>query len=106
LLKCIWNYRHFIIATIEGELLGRGRFARSRLWGTVVYPSRRGLGAGIFHRPVGGHQGEDGEPCCLSTLSGMAVWGLVNEIMMRRMNVFLEQAAALERVSFPQLEER
>ncbi|MDL2410611.1 hypothetical protein PY650_34580 [Rhizobium calliandrae] len=29
MLKCIWNYRHFIIASVEGE--SRGRFARSRV---------------------------------------------------------------------------
>ena len=36
-------------------------------------------------------------------LSGMAAWGLFTEILTRSMNVFIEQASALKKISFPRL---
>ncbi|WFU12166.1 ABC transporter permease (plasmid) [Rhizobium sp. CB3090] len=106
MLKSIWNYRHFIIASIKGEL--RGRFARSRLGAMwfILHPLAQALIFSIVLSEVmRAKMPNMTSPAAypIYLLSGMAAWGLFSEILVRSMNVFIEQAAALKKISFPRL---
>ncbi|MBB3457282.1 lipopolysaccharide transport system permease protein [Rhizobium sp. BK313] len=106
MLRSIWNYRHFIIASIKGEL--RGRFARSRLGALwfILHPLAQALIFSIVLSEVmRAKMPNMTNPAAypIYLLSGMAAWGLFSEILMRSMNVFIEQAAALKKISFPRL---
>ncbi|UWU23544.1 ABC transporter permease (plasmid) [Rhizobium sp. CB3060] len=106
MLKSIWNYRHFILASIKGEL--RGRFARSRLGALwfILHPLAQALIFSIVLSEVmRAKMPNMTNPAAypIYLLSGMAAWGLFSEILMRSMNVFIEQAAALKKISFPRL---
>jgi lipopolysaccharide transport system permease protein len=106
LLNSIWRYRHFIFSSIKGEL--RGRFARSRLGALwfVLHPLAQALIfsivlAEVMRAKMPNMTSSSAYPIYL--LSGMAAWGLFSEILTRSMNVFIEQASALKKISFPRL---
>jgi lipopolysaccharide transport system permease protein len=106
LLSSVWKYRHFILASIKGEL--RGRFARSRLGALwfILHPLAQALIfsivlAEVMRAKMPNMTSSAAYPIYL--LSGMAAWGLFTEILTRSMNVFIEQASALKKISFPRL---
>jgi len=106
LLSSIWRYRHFVLSSIKGEL--RGRFARSRLGGLwfILHPLAQALIfsivlAEVMRAKMPNMANPAAYPIYL--LSGMAAWGLFTEILTRSMNVFIEQASTLKKISFPRL---
>jgi lipopolysaccharide transport system permease protein len=106
MLRSLWTYRHFIKASILGEL--RGRFARSVLGGLwfIIHPLAQAvIFALVFAEVIGAKlpavTGDSAYPIYL--LSGMAAWGLFSEILSRCLNVFIDNAGTLKKVSFPRL---
>lgn len=106
MLSSIWRYRYFILSSIKGEL--RGRFARSRLGGLwfILHPLAQALIfsivlAEVMRAKMPNMTNPAAYPIYL--LSGMAAWGLFTEILTRSMNVFIEQASTLKKISFPRL---
>ncbi|NTF56987.1 ABC transporter permease [Agrobacterium rhizogenes] len=106
MLSSVWKYRYFILASIKGEL--RGRFARSRLGALwfILHPLAQALIfsivlAEVMRAKMPNMTSSAAYPIYL--LSGMAAWGLFTEILTRSMNVFIEQASALKKISFPRL---
>lgn len=106
MLISVWRYRHFILASIKGEL--RGRFARSRLGAIwfILHPLAQALIfsivlAEVMRAKMPNMTSPAAYPIYL--LSGMAAWGLFSEILTRSMNVFIEQAPTLKKISFPRL---
>ncbi len=106
MLKSLWRYRHFILASIKGEL--RGRFARSRLGAIwfILHPLAQALIfsivlAEVMHAKMPNTTSSAAYPIYL--LAGMAAWGLFSEILTRSMNIFIEQASTLKKISFPRL---
>ncbi|KXF78324.1 ABC transporter [Paramesorhizobium deserti] len=106
MLHSIWRYRHFILASIRGDL--RGRFARSRLgafW-FILHPLAQALIfsivlAEVMQARMPDIDNQAAYPIYL--LSGMAAWGLFSEILNRSIGIFIEQASAMKKISFPRL---
>src|SRR5690606_5276677 len=100
------RYRHFILASIRGDL--KGRFARSRLgafW-FILHPLAQSLIfsivlAEVMRARLPNIDNEAAYPIYL--LSGMAAWGLFSEILNRSINIFIEQAPAMKKIAFPRL---
>lgn len=106
MLYSIWRYRHFILASIRGDL--KGRFARSRLgafW-FILHPLAQSLIfsivlAEVMRARMPNIDSQAAYPIYL--LSGMAAWGLFSEILTRSIGIFIEQASAMKKIAFPRL---
>lgn len=106
MLRSIWRYRHFILASIRGDL--KGRFARSRLgafW-FILHPLAQALIfsivlAEVMRARMPNIDNQAAYPIYL--LSGMAAWGLFSEILNRSIGIFIEQASAMKKIAFPRL---
>lgn len=102
----LWRYRHFVMASIRGEL--KGRYARSRLgllWSVLNPLAQATIFAVILSEVLGsklsGVDVKGAYPIYL--MSGMAAWGLFSEILNRCLSVFIEYAGTLKKISFPRL---
>jgi lipopolysaccharide transport system permease protein len=106
LFSALWRYRHFILASILGEL--RGRFARSRLglfW-SILHPLAQAtifalVLAEVLGAKIGGVSNKAAYPIYL--MAGMAAWGLFSEIMNRCLSVFIEYAGTMKKIAFPRI---
>jgi lipopolysaccharide transport system permease protein len=106
LITAVWRYRHFIVASILGEL--RRRFARSRIglaW-SILHPLAQAMIfaivlAEILGAKLAGVNNKAAYPVYL--MSGMAAWGLFSEILGRCLTVFIEYAEAMKKIAFPRI---
>lgn len=106
MLTAIWGYRHFILASIKGEL--KGRYARSKLgvaW-SILHPLAQAalfavVLAGVLGTRLPGVDDHSAYPIYL--LSGMAAWALFSEILGRCINIFIEYSSTLKKISFPRI---
>lgn len=102
----LWRYRHFILASIRGEL--KNRYARSRLgllW-TILHPLAQALIFALILSEVlgaklAGIENKGAYPIYL--MAGMAGWGLFSEIFNRCLTVFTEYAGVLKKIAFPRI---
>ncbi|RWC92550.1 MAG: ABC transporter permease [Mesorhizobium sp.] len=106
MFRSLWQYRHFIISSIRGDL--RGRFVRSRLGGLwfILHPLAQAVIFSIVLSEVLKARLPDTEtPAAypIYLLSGMAAWTLFSEILTRSMTVFIEQAPVMKKIAFPRL---
>ncbi|TPJ80185.1 ABC transporter permease [Mesorhizobium sp. B2-6-2] len=106
MFRSLWQYRHFIISSIRGDL--KGRFVRSRLGGLwfLLHPLAQALIFSIVLSEVLKARLPDTDsPAAypIYLLSGMAAWSLFNEILTRSMTVFIEQAPVMKKIAFPRL---
>lgn len=106
MLTSLWNYRHFIRASILSDL--RGRFARSKLGGLwfVIHPLAQAMIfafilAGVMAARLPGIEGKAAYPVYL--LAGTAAWSLFSEILNRSLSVFIDNASVLKKIAFPRL---
>ncbi|KUM23408.1 ABC transporter [Mesorhizobium loti] len=106
MFRSLWQYRHFILSSIRGDL--KGRFVRSRLGGLwfILHPLAQALIFSIVLSEVLKARLPDTDsPAAypIYLLSGMAAWSLFNEILTRSMTVFIEQAPVMKKIAFPRL---
>lgn len=106
MFRSLWQYRHFIISSIRGDL--KGRFVRSRLGGLwfILHPLAQALIFSIVLSEVLKARLPDTDsPAAYPVylLSGMAAWTLFNEILGRSMTIFIEQASVMKKIVFPRL---
>ncbi|TPK82011.1 ABC transporter permease [Mesorhizobium sp. B2-4-17] len=106
MFQSLWQYRHFIVSSIRGDL--KGRFVRSRLGGLwfILHPLAQALIFSIVLSEVLKARLPDTEsPAAypIYLLSGLAAWTLFSEILMRSMTVFIEQAPVMKKIAFPRL---
>ncbi len=106
LLSSIWAFRHFVLASIRGEL--RARFARSSLGASwfILHPvAQTAIFALVLSEVLAAKlPGVDGGfAFAVYLLAGMAAWGLFSEILNRCMTIFIEYAGAMKKISFPRL---
>lgn len=106
MLRSLWSYRHFIRASILGDL--RGRFARSALGGLwfVIHPLAQAMIfafvlSSVMAAKLPGVAGKASYPIYL--LAGTAAWTLFSEILSRSISVFIENASTLKKIAFPRL---
>lgn len=106
MLLAIWRYRHFIVASILGEL--KGRFARSRLglfW-SILHPlAQAAIFALILAEVLGAKLPgiEDKAAYPIYLLAGMAAWALFTEILTRCITVFVDYGPTLKKIAFPRI---
>lgn len=102
----VWRYRHFILASIFGEL--KGRFARSRLglfW-SVLHPlAQAAIFALVLAEVLGAKLPgiEDKAAYPIYLLAGMAAWALFTEILTRCITVFVDYGSTLKKIAFPRI---
>lgn len=106
MLASLWTFRHFILSSIRADM--RNRFARSRLGALwfILHPLAQALIFSIVLAEVLGArlQGiENPAAYPIYLLSGLAAWTLFSEILTRSITVFIDQASALKKISFPRL---
>ncbi|NOX73042.1 MAG: ABC transporter permease [Alphaproteobacteria bacterium] len=106
MLDAIWRYRHFILASISGEL--KGRYVRSRLgllW-TILQPLSQALIFALILSEVLGARlaGVDNKAAyAIYLMSGLAAWGLFSEIVNRCLTIFIEYSGPLKKIAFPRI---
>lgn len=106
ILKALWAYRHFIAASIRGEL--KRRFARSRLGALwfILHPLAQAaifaiVLSEILAAKLPGITNKAGYAIYL--MAGMAAWSLFSEIVTRSTTIFIEYSGALKKIAFPRL---
>ena len=106
MFSSLWTFRHFILSSIRADM--RNRFARSRLGALwfILHPLAQALIFSIVLAEVLGARlaGVDNNAAYpIYLLSGLAAWTLFSEILTRSVGIFIEQANALKKISFPRL---
>jgi len=101
-----WRFRHFIIASIRGEL--KARIVRSFFGATwfILQPMAQALIFALVLSEVLGArlpQIENKAAYAIYVLSGMAVWGLFSEIVNRCLTIFVDYSSAIKKIAFPRL---
>lgn len=106
MLKGAWHYRHFIFSSIKTELITR--FARSRLgliWmilhplaQVVIYAFVLSV---VLSAKLPGIQSTHGYAVYL--MAGTLAWSLFLEIVMRCLNIFLDNSNLLKKLVFPKI---
>ena len=106
MLLAVWNYRYFIISSIKTEF--RSRFARSKFGGfwMILHPLAQVLIyalvlSQIMKAKLPGIESQYAYPIYL--LAGMIGWTLFSEVIGRFINIFIENANLLKKISFPKL---
>ncbi len=106
MLLAVWAYRFFIISSIQTEF--KSRFARSKMGGLwiVLHPLAQVLIyalvlSQIMTAKLPGI--ESSYAYSIYLLSGIAGWSLFAEILGKSVNIFLDNANLLKKVSFPKL---
>lgn len=100
----IWNYRHFIYASILAEL--KGRFARSKLglfW-SILHPlAQSTIYAVVLSEILSAklHGIDDKAAYSIYLIAGLAGWTLFTEIFTRCLTVFIDYAGVLKKIVFP-----
>ena len=106
MFTALWRYRHFVVASITGEL--KSRFVRSRLgllW-SILHPlAQAAIFALVLAEVLGAKLGglDDKSAYPLYLLGGMAAWTLFSEIVNRCLTVFIDNASTMKKISFPRI---
>jgi lipopolysaccharide transport system permease protein len=106
LISALWRFRHFVVASILGEL--RRRFTRSRIglmW-SVLHPLGQATIFAIFLAEVLGTKiggVENKAAYAIYLMAGLAAWGLFSDIVTRCLTVFIEHAEAMKKIAFPRI---
>lgn len=106
MLRGIWNYRGFVMGSVQREfqtkyrntMLGAAWTVLSPLAMILVYTL---IFSQVMRSKLPGNASEYGYSIYLC--AGMLAWGLFSEILTRAQNMFLEQANLLKKVSFPRI---
>lgn len=107
LLLSAWQYRYFILSSIQVEF--KGRFARSRLGGlwVIIHPLIQAaifalvLGQLLSGRLPGMANNKLAYPIYL--LAGTLAWTLFTEVIIRCLTVFIDNANLLKKLVFPKI---
>lgn len=106
MLKTLWAYRFFIISSIITEF--RSRFARSKLGGAwmVLHPlAQVAIYALVLSAVLSAKlPGIDNRYAyAIYLMAGTLGWSLFSEVLVRSLNIFIENANLLKKVMFPKL---
>jgi lipopolysaccharide transport system permease protein len=106
MLRSLWQYRQFIKSSILNEI--RCRFARSKLGGIwiILNPlAQVGIYALILSDVLASRLPgvQDRYAYSIYLMSGLLAWNLFNEIVMRSLHLFVQQANLLKKLNFPRI---
>ncbi len=106
MLNAIWNYRYFIVTSVQADF--RNRVARSRLgllW-LVIAPLAQIVTYAFVLSSVMSQRlpGIDNTfAYAIYLMAGFQGWLLFVEIISRSMNVFIESGNVLKKIAFPRI---
>jgi len=106
MLNAIWDYRYFIVTSVQADF--RSRVARSRLgflW-LVIAPLAQIITYAFVLSSIMSQRlpGIDNRfSYALYLMAGFQGWLLFVEILSRNLNVFIENANVLKKISFPRI---
>lgn len=102
----IWRFRHFVLSAIRADI--RNRFANSRMAGfwLLVQPLVQvaifaTILSSVLSSRLPGVSSKYGYAVYL--LAGISAWSLFAETLTRCINVFVENASLLKKISFPRI---
>ena len=106
MVRDLWAYRQFILSSIRNELVNR--FARSKfggLWLIINPLSQVAIYALILSNVLAAKLPgiESKYSYAIYLMAGLLAWTLFNEIVVRCLNLFIEQANLIKKVRFPQI---
>ena len=106
MLKAVWNYRQFILATIRNDF--RGRFARSSLGAMwfILHPlAQATIFALVLSEVLGAKlpNHSSSSAYAIYLMAGMAAWGLFSELVTRSCSIFIDYSGSLKKIAFPRL---
>lgn len=106
MFRALWQYRHFVLAMIRGELkarlarsyIGAGWFILQPLAQALIFTMvlSEGLGARLPNV-------ENKYAYAAFVLSGMSAWGFFSEIVNRSITIFTDYGSTLKKIAFPRL---
>lgn len=104
--RAIWAYRHFILATIRAEFMGR--FYRSRLgalWHILNPLAQGAIFAFVLSEVLQARLGVSGSKSAYAVylLAGTAAWSFFSELVNRSAGVFVEYGGQLKKIAFPRI---
>lgn len=106
LFKAAWRYRHFILSSIRADF--RARFGRSRLgasWMILQPLAQSAIFAYVLSEILSSKlPGIDNKfAYAIYLLSGTLAWTLFSEVLNKCLNVFVDNAGLLKKISFPRV---
>lgn len=104
--RSIWNYRGFIIGSVKREF--QSRYRNSLLGGLwiVLHPAAMILVYSLVFSQVMRARlpgTDDSLGYAIYLCAGILTWGLFSEIMTRSLNMFIDNANMLKKLSFPRI---
>ena len=106
MITSLWQYRHFILCSIQNELITR--FARSKLGGLwmIINPlAQVAIYALILSSVLAAKlPGIDNKYAyAIYLMAGMLAWTLFSEIIGRCLTLFIEQGNLMKKIQFPRI---
>lgn len=100
----LWNYRQFIARSVHNEIINR--FVRSKLGGlwVIINPlAQVAIYALILSNVLASKLPgiESKYAYAIYLMSGLLAWSLFSDIVLRSLNLFIEQANLIKKTSFP-----
>ncbi|HJV00804.1 MAG TPA: ABC transporter permease [Burkholderiaceae bacterium] len=106
MLRAIWSYRGFVLGSVKREFQAKYRNTMLGAAWTVLNPLAMILVytlifSQVMRSKLPGASGQYAYSIYLC--AGVLTWGLFSELTTRMLNMFLEQANLLKKVSFPRI---
>lgn len=106
LFLAIWAYRHFIVSSIRNGI--SSRFARSKLgalWMILQPLAQSAIYALVLSQVLAARlPGENSAySYAIYLMSGMVAWALFSELVVRSMEMFVENASIMKKIMFPRI---
>lgn len=106
MLYSIWRYRHFILSSIKNDL--RSRFARSKLgaaWMILQPLAQVAIYALVLSRILAAKLPgiHSRYAYVIYLMAGMVAWALFNEVLLRSMNMFVDNGNLMKKIVFPRV---
>jgi len=106
MFRSLWQYRHFVLSSIYNDLFAQ--FARSKLGGlwVIINPLSQVLIYALILSNILAAKlpGIDNKYAyAIYLMAGLLSWNLFSEIIGRCLNLFIEQANIMKKMSFPRI---
>lgn len=106
MLNVLWRYRQFVASSVRNELIHR--FARSKigaLWVIINPLAQVAIYALILSNVLAAKLPgiESAHGYAIYLMAGLLAWTLFNELVMRCLNLFVEQGNLMKKISFPRI---
>jgi len=106
MIKGAWNYRHFILSSIQAEI--NGKYTRSKFGGAwlVLHPlAQAAVLAVVLSQLIGSRLSgiESDYAYAIYLLSGTLAWNFFSEMTSNTLSMFKDRANLLKKINFPRV---